>query len=137
VISAAGGHVVTDRTNLFIRLAPYFVPFYTTIAALVFGAAGLIRPLPDAALWSLYSVLGFTWAFHLTFTLRMMRIQQPDFESGGRFFSLMVIGLANLCLLCLLLVMASPNVSLQLFAESWIDQTLAMSGTLLRMLGGS
>lgn len=136
VVSASGGHVVTDRTNLFIRLAPYVVPFYSVLAGTAFGLAGLLRPLPEQALWAFYGVLGYTWAFHATFTIRMMRIRQPDFAILGRFFSVVVIGLANLLLLCLLLVLASPNVTLNTFWRVWLEQANGMAVALYQAFGG-
>lgn len=135
VISASGGHVVTDRSNLFIILAPYFIPIYSVIAGLVFGIAGFVFRLPEEVLWIWYSVLGFTWAFHATFTIRMAKIRQPDFEKGGRFFCLVAIALANLWLLCLLLVVASPNISLEVFLQLWMEQSRGACQAVSRILG--
>jgi hypothetical protein len=135
VISAAGGHVVTDRTNLFITLAPYVVPLYSVVAGLGFGIAGLISPLSEEVLWVFYSLLGLTWAFHVTFTVRMMRIHQPDFDKWGRFFCVALIALANIWLLCLLLVMGSPHISLGMFLHLWLEQTLSAIQAIFRFLG--
>lgn len=135
VISASGGHVITDRSNLFITLAPYVLPFYSVLVLGAFGLAGLIHPLPEELLWLLYALLGYSWAFHLTYTLRMMRIRQPDFQKGGRFFSVIAIVLANLWLLCLLLVVASPNLDLPSFCRLWLDQTAQAAQGILRAFG--
>lgn len=137
VISPSGGHVVTDRNNLFITLAPYVVPFFTVLVAAGFGGAQMIHPLPEEALWVLYAALGFTWAFHVTFTLRTMRIHQPDFEETGRFFSSIVIGFGNVGLLSLLLVLASPNISLETFFRLWLDQTVRAVVGICRIFGAA
>lgn len=135
VISATGGHVVTDRNSLFITLAPYVVPFFSVLVATGFGCVQLFHPLPEGALWVLYTALGFTWAFHATFTVRTMRIHQPDFEQAGRFFSSIVIGFGNACLLSLLLVLASPNISVDTFFRVWLDQTVRTVAGICRFCG--
>src|SRR5205085_7004962 len=66
-VSADGGHIVTNRTNFWIALAPYFFPLYSVLAIAVYGIASLfLNVAPYGQL--LYATLGVTWAFHLTFT---------------------------------------------------------------------
>src|ERR1700687_802812 len=105
-----GGHVVTNRTNFWIALAPYFFPFYSILAIAIYGALSIFFNIqPYGRL--LYAVIGVTWAFHLTFTCWMVPKNQTDLRSHGTFFSLVVIYLMNLLLLCAMLILASPQAS--------------------------
>ena len=105
-----GGHVVTNRTNFWIALAPYFFPLYSILAIAIFGALSLFYNLqPYGRL--LYAVIGATWAFHLTFACWMIPKNQTDLRDHGTFFSLVVIYLMNLALLSVMLVLASSQIS--------------------------
>ncbi|MCA1964795.1 MAG: hypothetical protein LDL31_12700, partial [Prosthecobacter sp.] len=43
--SPSGGYVETDKTNTWITLAPYILPFYSVAVVLLFGFAGLFFDL--------------------------------------------------------------------------------------------
>jgi hypothetical protein len=105
-----GGHIVTNRSNFFIALAPYFFPLYSILAIAVYGALGLFYNVQP---WGklLYAVIGATWAFHFTFTCWMIPKSQTDLREHGTFFSLTVIYLMNLLLLIVMLVMASSQIT--------------------------
>lgn len=97
-ISANGGSVMLTKENFLITLAPYFFPFYTflvVIAALVTSA--FLRPLPFLPLWLF--LVGFTWAFHVLFTLETLTRRQPDVKLYGRVFSWTFIFLANVAII--------------------------------------
>ena len=109
-----GGHVVTDRTNFWIALAPYFFPLYSILTIAIFGALSIFyNTQPYGRL--LYAVIGATWAFHLTFTCWMIPKNQTDLRDHGTLFSLVVIYLMNLVLLSVMLIIASPHISFASF----------------------
>src|SRR5438105_4725269 len=109
-IGREGGHVVTDRTNFWIALAPYFFPIYSILAIAIYGALSLFYNVqPYGRL--LYAVIGATWAFHLTFTCWMIPKNQTDLRDHGTFFSLVIINLLNLTLLSVMLILASPRIT--------------------------
>ena len=55
-------------------------------------------------------LIGLTWAFHLTFTITMLRQHQPDIRQHGRLFSYAVIYLLNMLGVAIWIVMvASPT----------------------------
>ena len=113
-VSAEGGHVVTNRTNFWIALAPYFFPIYSILAIAIYGALSIFYNVqPYGRL--LYAVIGVTWAFHLTFTLWMIPKNQTDLRDHGTFFSLIVIYLLNLTLLSVMLILASPRITFASF----------------------
>ncbi len=109
-VGRGGGHIVTDRNNFWIALAPYFFPLYSIIALGVYGMASLFMDVqPYGRL--LYAVIGVTWAFHFTFTCWMIPKSQTDLTDHGTFFSLVLIYLMNLLLLSVMLVLASRQIS--------------------------
>jgi len=123
-ISADGGHVMTNRNNFVISLSPYFFPFYTAVAIVMWGlmewtVADLSKP---DTVW-LYGLIGFTWMFHLTFTLWMIRRDQPDVNQNGRIFSFTIIFIANVLLICAMLIVASPTATFRGFTLSLLENT--------------
>ena len=113
-VGREGGHIVTDRNNFWIALAPYFFPLYSLIAIAVYGLLSLFFNMqPYGRL--LYAVIGVTWAFHFTFSIWMILKNQTDLSDHGTFFSLVVIYLLNLIVLSIMLVIASPEISFAAF----------------------
>lgn len=137
--TSEGGYVLTDKNNVLISLAPYFFPFYTVIVVpvclLIGGAVDLtVRlPLPVVGdygfrpLWAVFLLIGITWGFHMTFTIWMIGKDQPDLRINGVFFSLTLIYLVNALVLAFLLIVASPDVSLTQFSQTWGRLALEMA----------
>jgi len=118
-ISSDGGHILTNRNNFIISLSPYFFPFYSVVAAICWGLLQWVfRDRYDLDPRWFYGALGFTWLFHLSFTLWMVRREQPDVDQNGKLFSFTVIFLVNLLLLCGLLILASPTATFHGFGVS-------------------
>lgn len=126
-ISADGGHILTNRNNFVISLSPYFFPFYTSVAILAWAVAGWIfgRDQLPGDLW-LYGLIGFTWMFHLTFTLWMIRRDQPDLAQNGKLFSAAVIFLINVLLICTLLIVSSPTATFHGFGVSFWENICSL-----------
>ena len=121
-----GGYIVSSKINTWIALAPYFVPIYSVGVILLYGLVSLLydlQPHAELATGILYGLLGFTWAFHATFTLSMIPRGQTDLAYGGTFFSLTVIYLMNLLVLSLLLILATPYVSFRSFGREFLAHT--------------
>jgi hypothetical protein len=97
-VTSQGGHIVSDKNNWFISLAPYFIPLYTLIWLGLWWSISFYHPLGHYA-WLLYGGIGFTWGFHLTFTVSMIGDGQSDLDGEGVFFSLVLIVLLNLLLI--------------------------------------
>src|SRR4051812_18494520 len=109
-VTRDGGHIVTNKNNFLIALAPYFFPLYSIFAIALYGALSLFMNVqPYGRL--LYAVIGVTWAFHFTFTIWMIPKNQTDLSDQGTFFSLVVIYLMNLMLLSIMLVLAARHLS--------------------------
>jgi hypothetical protein len=109
-ISRDGGYIVTDKYNFLIALAPYLWPFAAVPVLAIWGIVGWMPEALYHREWFL-GALGFTWAFHLSFTGWMIPIGQSDFAGPGRTFSLGLIYLFNVVLLSVCLVGLAPEVT--------------------------
>jgi hypothetical protein len=123
-VSSRGGHVVLDKVNFLIVLAPYFFPLYALLVALLYGAGNLFWD------WTGYRVaflflLGVAYAFHVTLTWHALQTEQTDITSQGWLFSLVVIWLGNLAILipglCVLL-----GVSMEVAGREWMSATASV-----------
>ncbi|MES2309016.1 MAG: hypothetical protein V4507_09165 [Verrucomicrobiota bacterium] len=76
------------------------------------------KPL-DPYIWIFYVGLGFTWAFHIGFTIQMISMGQSDLTSQGTFFSLVVILGINLLLIFCSLVLVSPSLHFGKAFQLW------------------
>lgn len=94
-----GSYVLTNKTNIFIALSPYFVPFWMLIwMALVWGMNRL-SPFDTYLQW-FYAGFGFWWVYHLFWTAySIVQERQPDLFDNELIFSLLIIVLLNFLLL--------------------------------------
>lgn len=110
-VSARGGSVNVSKTNWIITLAPYFFPFYTMVVIAATYVAGFfvdLRPYEPLTL----GLVGLTYAFHITFTVAMLLLRQPDIQEHGRLFSYTVIvGLNAVGLGCWIVAVAHPTLA--------------------------
>ena len=106
-VSASGGSVRLTKSNMLITLAPYFFPFYTFLVIVVaLVTYAFFRPLPYLPLWLF--LIGFTWSFHVLFTLETLGQRQPDVKLYGRIFSWTFIFLANVGIVLAWLASMTP-----------------------------
>ena len=106
-VSASGGSVRLTKSNMLITLAPYFFPFYTFIVIIVaLITYAFFKPLPYLPLWLF--LIGFTWSFHILFTLETLTQRQPDVKLYGRIFSWAFIFLVNLAIVLVWLATMTP-----------------------------
>lgn len=132
-VTRQGGHILADRTNTWIALAPYFFPLYSLLAIVIYGICGIFWDVAPYR-WILYMVIGITWAFHLTFTVWMITKGQPDLYYGGTFFSLTVIYILNLILLSIMLVLAAPEITWMSFLRELFQNTVDFTSDLTLLL---
>ena len=117
--TASGGEIRANKSNFLICLAPYFFPLYSLLAILIFLGLKLILPHPPS-LSILGFILGFTWAFHITFTIYVLLQGQPDVGTTGWVFSFPFIYLTNVLVLACLIIFYSPRLSAhQFFPHLW------------------
>ncbi len=131
------GYVKMDKSNVFIALAPYFVPGYVLITAFLYMTGDLfanVTPLRPVFLF----LVGFFTAFHFIQTFKTLsEARQPDLKlAGGTVFSIVLILLANLLVLALVLKGIFPGeVSLQQAALRTLKGTLNMGRILVNYIG--
>ncbi|MDD4932219.1 MAG: hypothetical protein PHO89_01975 [Methylacidiphilaceae bacterium] len=106
-VGSRSGSVRCNRSNLWIVLSPYVVPFYLLLWLGLWTIVDFYRPIRSYQ-WLLYGGTGFTWGFHLFFTVEAVHREQPDLHVEGWFFSLVVIAGLNLFILAALLGFLSP-----------------------------
>lgn len=123
-VSARGGSVNVSKTNWIITLAPYFFPFYTVLVLVLYLVLSRFLDLRTYEPFWL-ALVGLTWSFHLTFTIAILLLRQPDIQEHGRVFSYTVIYLLNILGVGLWIVgVASPT--LQFFANCLIEESRAL-----------
>lgn len=127
-VTSQGGHIRSDKMNWWIALAPYCVPLYTLIWLLLWWCVSYYFP---GAVWRtlLFLGLGITWGFHITFTLYVMRWDQPDLVGQGYFFSLVTIFSFNVLFISVLFVALSPEITAVRFLEAVWQQSIICYST--------
>jgi hypothetical protein len=86
-----GGEVqLLGGTNLWISLAPYFLPTLSLLALLI----GWIFSLAETLFFN--AILGFTIAFHLVTNWKETSFRQTDLQRAGYLTSFLVLPVANL-----------------------------------------
>jgi len=116
-ISQNGGNVTTTKTNLFIRLSPYFVPIHTITLILFFWIISRFYNITGFAN-ELMFLVGFTLSFHIFMTIEVMKMRQPDIVKTGYLFSVLFIYVANISVMLLTLSCIFKNISFIAFIKS-------------------
>lgn len=119
-VTPDGGYVITNKTNVLIALSPYFIPFWTCIVLIISYLTRYFLQIPNHD-EILYFLIGFTWTFHLAWTIWMIPRDQPDLKENGSFFSLTVIYLANILLLATLLCLSPSGITFKSYCYQWIN----------------
>ncbi len=131
--STEGGYIMTNKSNILIALSPYFIPFWSAVLISLHTLVGLVWDIPAGDLL-LFGLLGFTWTFHIIWTVWMIPKDQPDLKEHGTFLSLMIIIFANLVLLSVMICASSKEVKLSGFVFDWWNNFLDLAEGLLRLL---
>jgi len=115
-VSSAGGNVTTTKTNLFIRLSPYFVPIHVIFVAFLYWV--LLKVFHISGLFNEFIfLLGFTLSMHIFMTIEVMKMRQPDIIKTGYLFSVLLIYIANIAIVVLALDLILGGISIISFAK--------------------
>ncbi len=120
--SAEGGHVIVDKTNFLIALAPYFFPLYAGLIVALFAVGQLIWNWQSYLVW-FHLLVGVAYAFHVTLTAHVLKTQQSDITSQGYLFSAVVIFLGNALVLLVGLPLLTAQVDLTVMFRWWWANT--------------
>ncbi len=119
-IGRSSGHVVITKSNCWISLSPYFVPLYALLwcgiwqVAEHFGSGLFVAPV-------FWTGLGAALAFHLTYTVKAIRVGQSDLKKEGVLFSMGLILMGNAVWLIALLASFSGHHDWTHFFAAWSD----------------
>jgi hypothetical protein len=116
--TSEGGHVIVDKTNFLIALAPYFFPLYAAIVVTVFAVGHLVWNWNSYLVW-FHLLVGGTYAFHVTLTANVLKTQQSDITSQGYLFSAVVIFLGNTLVLLIGVPLLTAKVDLTTMFRWW------------------
>lgn len=119
------GYVKMSNTNTFVVLAPYFIPGYLVVGAVLYGIAEYFVDLTPYRYAGL-AAAGFLLCFHIIQTVKTLgETDQPDLTlAGGRFFSVIMIVLANMVVLAVVLKILFPQ---EIILGDYARQTLRAS----------
>ena len=128
-VGEKGGSVQLTKSNVWITLAPYFLPFWTMVVVLlalaVRGVMHFTHPgAPFPAPWAWMFAVGFTWCFHACFTIRSLMQTQPDVQEYGRVFSWTFILICNIAGV-LLWIVCTTDVSASALATQFGSRTVS------------
>jgi len=121
-VSHEGGSVTMEKSNFLVVLAPYFFPFYTVLALLIYIIVDV--KYVDYILF----LIGFTYSFHLALTLYSLRQKQTDIRECGLLFSLMFIYLANLLILAGIISLGSKQFNM----VNFFNEALGFAGSIIK-----
>lgn len=118
-VSEGGGSVGTDKSNVVIELAPYFIPIYAIVITVVY----FVIASSYAINGSLFVFLiGFALAFHVISTIEIMKVEQPDILKSGYFFSIIMVYIVNILVISVIFSMVFPAFSLKkFFVDLWLS----------------
>ena len=133
-VSKSGGSVTLSKSNFWIALAPYFFPFYTVLTILIYYLLSLFFNLePYHLTW--LALVGFTWGFHLTFTITTLMQHQTDIQENGYLFSYALIYALNVLGICIWILLVSSVTFEMLMDSLW--NTLSQTAIFLYHTGCS
>jgi len=131
--SGSGGHVVVNKSNFAIALAPYFFPLYAILVVLVFLTGHWLWNWRHYLVW-FHLLLGAAYAFHVTLTWHILKHSQSDISDQGYLFSAVIIFLGNVAVLLLGIPLLVPKVGVLTALSWWLGctvETLHRLGILL------
>ena len=132
-VGAKSGSVKTDKINVFTALAPYLIPGYVVLWALLFGAAGLFwqtyRWMPG-----FFFGLGAALAFHLVFTINVLKQKQPDLEIVGPVLGLALIFIVNLVVVAGMMALIVPEIRFWPYLQKGFQYTQDVYGAVFNQL---
>ena len=128
--SATGGHVVVNKSNFAIALAPYFFPLYAVLVVFIFLAGHWLWNWHYYLVW-FHLLLGAAYAFHVTLTWHILKHSQTDISEQGYLFSAVIIFLGNIAVLLVGIPLLAPKVDVLTALGWWLQCT----GETLQRLG--
>ncbi len=113
-VGSKKGSVKTDKITGFVALAPYLIPIYAILWAVLYGAAALFW---DVKRWSgfFFLMLGAAFTFHLVFTVTALKEKQTDMDVLGPLISLNLILIGNITIVVGVIALMIPEVRFMVY----------------------
>ncbi len=130
------GYVTLSRDNLFISLAPYFIPFYALIISAIYFVAGEFTDLSKYRM-IFVALIGFFTSFHIVNAIEITffgPLQSDLKKAGGRIFSFLIIILLNCLALILIFKALYPDL---IRLEELLQGTLLNSKKIIEFIFSS
>jgi hypothetical protein len=89
------GGVMLTKNNMWIALAPYFLPIYTLVIMTVYILLGWFVNIKQFYSFYLF-LMGFSITFHVALNIYILSTEQSDLKVYGRFFSHAMVLAANI-----------------------------------------
>jgi len=131
--SASGGHVVINKSNFAIALAPYFFPLYAVLVVLLFLAGHWLWKGRQYLVW-FHLLLGAAYAFHVTLNWHILKYSQTDISDQGYLFSGVIIFLGNVAVLLVGIPLLVSRIGVLTALGWWLECTGEALHRLGRML---
>lgn len=121
-ISGREGSVKTTTPNTFVMLAPYLMPGYTILIAILYF---LLSFFMDVARYSglFIFLIGFSLMFHLAYTAQSIREKQSDLIKTGYLFSISFIYVVNLVIVFATITLLFKGVSFLDFLAGFYEKS--------------
>jgi len=94
-VSKKQGSVRTTTPNMFVVLAPYLVPIYTVLLALIYYLLSFFIDIGRHSQLFIF-LIGFTLMFHIAYTAQSIKEKQSDLIKTGYLFSVEFVYIINL-----------------------------------------
>ncbi len=132
--SAQGGHVVVNRNNFLVALAPYFFPFYALLVVAIYAAGRRLWNWQPYVVW-FHLLLGGAYAFHVTLTSHILKGEQTDLAEQGFVFSWVVIFLGNALVLLIGIPLLTGAMDVPTAFRWWYECTRQFLQAIGNLLG--
>lgn len=129
-VSSSGGSVVLTKTNVWIALAPYFLPIYTIAVIGIYWLGNLFWQIDRYYPYFIFAA-GFSLSFHFCLTYFALYQGQSDLKQFGIFFSIVIILIINCIMLAGLLKFIFPE---QVFLGSFFGSAVEKTETIFAFL---
>jgi hypothetical protein len=121
-VSGKKGSVKTTTPNSFVMLAPYLVPVYTVIIAIIYFALSFFVDITRYSGIFIF-LIGFTLMLHLAYTAESIREKQSDLIKTGYLSSISFIYLANLTIVFFIMSLFFKDASFMDFISNVYEKT--------------
>jgi hypothetical protein len=122
-VSSRGGHVAITKSNFLVSLAPYFFPSYVVLIVIIFSIGNFFWNWTPYVSY-FYFLIGIAYSFHITLTLKILKIRQPDIIGEGYIFSAVIIFLGNIIVLLIGIPLLTTKINISNAFDLWFANSL-------------